>query len=111
ANSSFHRGNPVPWYRAAENIIDELDALAALDGLHFDATNAELAVTAGLFFVLAFGVGLAANGFAVGDFGRLEREVDVIALVQLGYDNFDVLLACAGQQKLLGLRIARKTQG
>src|SRR4029077_7820843 len=34
ANSSFHGGNPVPWYRAAENVIDELDALAALDGLH-----------------------------------------------------------------------------
>src|SRR5260370_5313768 len=93
ANSSFHGGNPVPWYRAAENVVDELDALPALDGLHFDATDAKLAVPAGLFLVLAFGIGLAANGFAVGNFGRLEREVDVIAFVQLGDDDFDVLLA------------------
>ncbi len=50
-------------------------------------------MAAGLFLVLAFGVGFAANGFAVGDFGRLEREVDVIALVELGDDHFDVLLA------------------
>src|SRR5260370_28898597 len=93
ANSSFHRGNPVPWYRAAHNGVDELHALPALDRLHFDATDAELAVPAGLFFVLAFGVGLAANGFAVGDLVRLEREVDVIAFVQLGDDDFNVLLS------------------
>ncbi len=43
--------------------------------------------------MFAFYVGAAANRFAVGDFGRLEGEVDVIALVQLGDDDLDVLLA------------------
>ena len=99
------RGN-----RAAENVVDELDAFAAFDGLHLDAAHAELAVTAGLLFVFAFGVGFAANGFAIRNFGRLEREVDVIALVQLGDDDFDVLLAGAGEQEFLGLRIARETE-
>ncbi len=60
--------------------------------------------------MFTFGVGFAANGFAIGDLGRLEREVDVVALVQLGDDDLDVLLARAGQQKLFCLRIARKAQ-
>jgi len=63
-------------------------------------------VAAGLFLVLAFGVGLAANGFAVRDFRGLQSEVDVIALVELGDDDFDVLLARTGEQEFLGLRIA-----
>src|SRR3984893_526991 len=93
ANSPFDGRNPVPWYRATENVVDELDALTSLNRLHLDAANAELAVSTGLLLVLAFGVGFAANGFAVGDLGGLEREVNVIALVQLGDYDFDVLLA------------------
>ena len=71
ANALFDRGNPVVRDRAAENIVDELDAFAARKRLHLDAADAELAVAAGLFFVLAFGVGFAANGFAIGNFRRL----------------------------------------
>jgi len=56
--------------------------------------------------VLAFDVGFAANGFAVGDFGRLQSEINVIALVELGDDHFNMLLAGAGQEKFLGLRVA-----
>ena len=66
--------------------------------------------SARLFFVLAFGVGLAANGFTVGNLGRLQREIDVVALLQLGNNDFDVLLARAGKQKFLRLRVARKTE-
>src|SRR5260370_663542 len=110
AYAILHGRNPVPRNCTSENIIDELDALATLDGLHLDAANAKLAVAAGLFLVLAFRVGLAANGFAIGDFGGLEGEVDMVALVELGDDDFDMLLAGAGQEKFLGLRIARKAQ-
>ena len=78
--------------------------------LQIDAADAELPVAAGLFLVFAFGVGFAANRFAIGNLGRLERQVHVIALMQLGDDDFDVLLARAGEQEFLGLRIARKTQ-
>ena len=45
-----------------------------------------------------------------GNLGRLQRQLDVIALAQLGDDDFDVLLARAGEQKFLGLRIAAETQ-
>src|SRR5260370_9385835 len=53
ANSFFDGGNPVLRNGAAEDIVDEFDALAALDRLHLDAADAKLAVTAGLFLVLA----------------------------------------------------------
>src|SRR6266851_2244115 len=53
----FDGGNPVLGDGTAKNIIDEFDALAALDWLHLDAADAKLAVAAGLFFVLAFDVG------------------------------------------------------
>src|SRR5712664_144085 len=103
-------GNPVLRDGAAKDIVDELDALAALDRLHLDAAYAELAVATGLLLVLAFDVGLAADGFAVRNLGRFEREVDMVALVELGDDDFDMLLAGTGQEEFLGLRIARKTQ-
>ena len=106
ADALLHRRNPVFRDGAAEDIVDELHALAALDRLHLDAANAELAVPTGLLFVLAFHVGFAANGFAVRDFGRLQSEINVIALVELGDDHFNMLLAGAGQEKFLGLRVA-----
>ena len=40
----------------------------------------------------------------------MKRQVHVVALVQLGDHDFDMLLARTGQEKLLGLRIARKPQ-
>src|SRR5258708_7490016 len=104
-------GNPVLRDGAAKDIVDELDALAALDRLHLDAAYAELAVATGLLFVFAFDVGFTADGFAVRDFGRFRGEIDVIALVELGDDDFDVLLAAAGQEGVLGLRRGRKAHG
>ncbi len=65
---------------------------------------------AGLFLVLALGIGLAADRLAIRYFGRLERQVNVVALVQLGDHHLDVLLSRASQQKFLGLRVARKMQ-
>ena len=110
ANAFLDRRNPVLGNRSAENIVHELNAGAARRRLHADAADAELPVPAGLFFVLALGVGLAADRLAIGHFGRLERQVDVVALVQLRDDHLDVLLPGARQQKFLRLRIARKMQ-
>src|SRR5204863_6417218 len=111
ANSLLDGRNPVCRDGAAENVVDEFDALAALDGLHLDAAHTELPVPAGLLLVLAFGVGLSADGFAIRNFRRLKREIDVVALLELGDDNFDVLLAGAGEQKFLSLRVAGEAQG
>ncbi len=110
ADAFLDGGNPVLGDGAAKDVVDELDALAALDRLHLDAANAELAVAARLLLVLAFDVGFAADGFTVRDFGWFESEIDMVALVELGDDDFNVLLAGAGQQKFLGLRIAGKAE-
>ena len=60
--------------------------------------------------MLAFGVGPAANGFAVRHLGRLQREVHVIAFVQFRDDHLDMLLPGPGKQKFLGLRVAHEVQ-
>src|SRR5882762_7751560 len=71
ANATFDRRNPIVRNGAAENIVDEFDSLVTLGRFKFYAAYAELAVAAGLFFVLAFDIGAAANGFAIGNLRRL----------------------------------------
>ncbi len=67
-------------------------------------------MSAGLLLVLALHVGLAANGLAVRDLGRFQHHFGVVPLLHLGDHHFDVLLARAGDQKFLGLRIAEEAQ-
>ena len=50
--------------------------------------------------------GLGANGFKVGNLGRFERDLGVIALFEAADDGLDVRLACAGDEELVGLRVA-----
>ena len=54
-------------------------------------------MTSGLLLVLALDVGFAADSFAVRDFRRLQSEIDVVAFVELGDDDFNVLLAGTGE--------------
>ena len=69
---------------------------------------AELAVAAGLFFVAALGFGAGADGLAVGDLGGLEGDFGVVALLEAGDDGFDVGLAGAGDEELVGLGVAEE---
>ena len=64
-------GDEVAGDGAAEDFAGELEAAAAGEGLHADFAVAELAVAAGLLLVAALGLGLAADGFAVGDLAGL----------------------------------------
>ena len=43
--------------------------------------------------MFAFHIGTPANGFAIRNFRRFEREIYMIAFVQFCNDDFDVLLA------------------
>ena len=43
---------------AADDLVDELEALAAVERLDAESRDAELAVAAGLLLVLALGLGL-----------------------------------------------------
>ena len=83
---------------------------AARQRLHANPAVAELAVAAGLLLVAALHVGLSANGFAIRNFRRVQLDVDAVALLQAADDDLDMLLAAAGEQKFLGLRIAIEAQ-
>ena len=106
----LNRGNVVLGNRAAEDFVDELEVAAARQRLHLDLAIAELAVTAALLLVTALHVGAAANGFAIGNLRRLQDYLSVVPVLQLGDDDFDVLLAGSGDEEFLGLRIAEEAQ-
>jgi len=107
----FNSGDEIARDCAAENFVGELELLAARQRLHSDPAIAELAVTAGLFFVAALHAGGAANGFAIGNFGCVQLDFDTVAALETADDDFDMLLAVAGEQEFVGLRIAIKAQG
>ena len=110
ANALLHRRNPVPRDRAAENIVDELDSLPARQRLQLDPAQPELPWPPVCFLCLPSASALRANRFAVGNFGRMDHQIDVIALAELGDHDFHVLLAGTAEQELLGLRIATEAQ-
>ena len=105
-DSLFDGGNEVARDCAAEDFVGELEAGAARQRLHANFAVAELAVAAGLLFVAAVGLGLGADGFAIGNLGRLERDLGVVALFEAADDGLDVRLAGAGDEELVGLRVA-----
>ncbi len=77
---------------------------------HSDFAIAELAVSAGLLFVAALNLGGAADGFAIGDLGRFEDDLGVVAALEFADHDFDVLLAGSGDEEVLGLGIAEEAQ-
>src|SRR6185312_1242235 len=109
-NAFFYGRNEVLGNGAAENVIHELKALAALHGFHLDFAVAVLAVAAALLLVATLDVSLAANGFAVRDLGRFEVDLSVVTLLELGDDDFNMLLAGAGDEKFLGLLVAEEAE-
>src|SRR6185437_10775386 len=109
-NAFFYGRNEVLGNGAAENVIHELKALAALHGFHLDFAVAVLAVAAALLLVATLDVSLAANGFTVRDFGSFEVDFSVVALLELGNNHLNVLLAGAGDEKFLGLLVAEEAE-
>src|SRR5207245_101781 len=80
-DSLFNCGNIVLGDGAAENVVDELKLTAARQRLHLDFAITVLAVAAGLLLVASLDVGFAANGFAVGNLGRFQDHLSVVALL------------------------------
>ena len=58
-----------------------------------------------LLLVFALGVCFAADRFAVGDFGRFQRDLDIEPALQFGDGHLHVLLPGARDQELLGLGV------
>src|SRR5260370_24322191 len=107
-DSLFHRRNEVLGNGAAENMVHKFKLFSALQRFHLDLAIAVLAVSAALLFVTTLNIGLAANGLTIRNLRRFEVYFRVIALLQLGDDNFNMLLAGSGNKKLLGLRVAEE---
>src|SRR5581483_8336658 len=104
----FDGGHELARDCPAEDLVDELEAAAARQRLHLDLAVAKLAVPARLLLMPPLRIRLAANGLAVGNFRRLQRDLGVITLLEAAYDGLDVGLACAGNEELVGLRIAEE---
>ena len=102
----FDGGDEVAGDGAAEDVVDELEAAAAREGFDADLAVAELAVASALFLVAAVAGGGGADGFAVGDLGGFQRDFGVVAAAELGDDRFDVELAGAGEEEVVGLGVA-----
>src|SRR6476646_7767803 len=107
-NSLFHGGNIVLGDGAAEDVIHELKILSALQRFHLDLAVAILALPAALLLVATLYVSASTDGFAIRNFRRLQQHFRVVTLLQLGDDDFDMLLAGSGDQELLGLLITEE---
>ena len=51
---------------------------------------------------------MRAYGLAIGNLGRLERDLGVVAALEAVHDGLNVRLARAGDEELVGLRIAEE---
>src|SRR5687768_2310251 len=83
-NPFFHGRNELPWNRAAEDIVDELEVFPTRQWLDLDLAVAELPVAAGLFFVPAVRLGGTLDRLAVRNARWLQVDVDTEPALQLG---------------------------
>ena len=99
------RRDVLPGHRAADDLVDELEALAARQRLDLHLHVAELAVAAGLALETRVLLRAFADGLLVGGLGlrHLDRDVE-FALQALGGD-LQVDLALAPEQHLVGVRV------
>ena len=89
----------------------KLEVLAARQRLDLDLAVGELAASAGLLLVPAVAVGRLEDRLAVGDLRRVQEDVDVEAVLELGDGDLDVELAVAGEQVLVALGVAPGVEG
>ena len=100
------RGDELPGDRATDDLVVELEAAAALDGLDADERNAELAVPTRLLLVPALGFGGLGDGLAIGNPHVLGLHLDAELSRQLLERDAEVRLAHAPQQRLVCLGVA-----
>jgi hypothetical protein len=72
-----------------------METRAALKRLEDDFAIAELSAPAGLFFVASLHFGARGDGFFVGNFRRVQRDLYAVASLEFVNDGFDVQTAAA----------------
>jgi hypothetical protein len=91
---------------AADNLVDELVALVAVDRLQHDLAVAELAAAAGLLLVAVPCARLRADRLQVRDARLVELDVDTEAALRALEGDLDVHLAHPREDLLARLRVA-----
>src|SRR5580704_14990382 len=104
-NALVHRRDELARYRAADDAVDELIALARRQRLELEPDVAVLAAAAGLAHELALGLDRAANGLAVGDLRLADVGVDLELALHAVDDDLEVQLAHAGNDGLPGFLV------
>jgi hypothetical protein len=100
-----------PWHRAADDLVEEHDARAALAGLEGQVADAELAAPAGLLLQLPLDVLRAAlDRLQVRDLGRLQLDLHVVQPRDLLERHLDVELPQTREQELAGALVALQRQ-
>src|SRR5579863_2491032 len=110
-NAFFHRWTVVVRNRAAEDLVDEVELGAALHRLDLDPAVRELAASAGLLLVAAVTLGGLEDGFPVGNLRLVQDHIDVVAVLELGDGDLDVLLAGSRDEVFVGLGVTAGSQG
>src|ERR1700687_135482 len=110
AHALFNRGDELARNHAADDVVLELEAATTLERLDLEPAIAVLAAAPRLALVLALSLGAALDGFFVRHLGRLKFNVYIKFSLELLDRNFDMHLAGAGQDNLVGLRVAMGLQ-
>ena len=95
----------------AEDLVLELVARAALEGLDLEDDAGVLAVAAGLLLVRVLGARLLGDRLAVGDARHPGLDRDLLGVLDLVEDHVDLELAHAGDDRLLGLGVEVDLEG
>src|SRR5690606_11452752 len=95
----------------AHDLVENLDALALLVGLHADDNMAVLAFAARLPDELSFTRCGAENGFAVGDLGFAGGRLDFELTTHAVDDDVEVKFTHAGENDLSGIFVSLDGEG
>ena len=95
---------------AADDLVDELVAGAALDRLQHDVRVAELPAAAGLLLVATVAARLLADRLEVRDARRVEVDLDAEAALEPVDRDLDVHLGHPRHELLAGLRVAAELE-
>ena len=107
----FFRPGCIPSECAADDLVLDRDALAALVGLNLDDDVAVLAAATGLLDQFAFAVRRRGDRLAIGDLRLARVRVDLELAQHAVANDLEVQLAHAGDDRLAGVFVGEDLEG
>jgi hypothetical protein len=96
---------------AADDLVENLDAFAAFPGSTLMQAWPYWPRPPDCLMILAFALGLAGDGFAVGDLRRAGAGIDFKFALEAVNNDFQVQFAHAGNDKLAGFLVGEAAEG